>query len=295
MSTTAFVLVFAAAFAHAAWNIIAHGSSRTGLPFLWWGSLISMLMWVGVIPFTGGFGAADLRGFLAGAGVSAVLHVAYMLVLQRGYTVGDLSTVYATARGTGPMLTVLIAVLFLGERPAPLALLGVAVLVCGIVAIGFIGRPLHTDMRTPTRKILGMDPGLFYGLVTGVAIATYTIWDTHALREWGATPVAFMVGCLALEIPIYTLVIWKRRGELMPTLREQWKRLIAFGFFSPLSYILVLTAVTIAPVSLVAPVREVSVVLVSLFGAIVFKEHRPVARVAASVVVVGGVVLLSIG
>lgn len=288
------MLVFAAAFAHAAWNIIAHGSSRTGLPFLWWGSLISMVIWAGVIPFTGGFGGADLLGFVTGASVSAVLHVGYMLVLQRGYTVGDLSTVYATARGTGPMLTVLIAVLFLGERPAPLAIVGVGVLVCGIVAIGFIGRPMKSNLRPTQSGPLGMDPGLFYGLVTGVAIALYTVWDTHALREWGVTPVAFMVGCLALELPIYSLAVWKRRSELVPTLRDQWKRLIAFGVFSPLSYILVLTAVTIAPVSLVAPVREVSVVLVSLFGAIVFKEHRPVARVAASVVVVGGVVLLSL-
>ncbi len=55
-----------------------------------------------------------------------------------------------------------------------------------------------------------------------------------------------------------------------------------------------LTAITIAPVALVAPVREVSVVLVSLFGALVSREPRPVARIAASVVVVGGIALLSL-
>lgn len=294
MSTTAFLLVFGAAFAHAAWNIIAHGSSRTGIPFLWWGSLSSALIWVCVIPFTGGFGEADLLGFLTGASVSAVMHVGYMLLLQKGYASGDLSTVYATARGTGPLLTVLVAILILGERPAPLALVGVFVIVCGIVAIGFIGKAPKGASLTAKRGPLGMDPGLFYGLATGVAIATYTIWDTHALREWNLTPVSFMVGCVMLELPLYTLAVWRRRSELMPTFREQWKRLIAFGVFSPLSYILVLTAITIAPVALVAPVREVSVVLVSLFGVFVFKEHRPVARVTASVVVVGGVVLLSL-
>lgn len=294
MPASAFLLVLAAAVAHAAWNIIAHSSSRTGLPFLWWGSLASALIWGCVVPFTGGFGGADLAGFLTGAGVSAVLHVGYMLLLQRGYATGDLSTVYATARGTGPLLTVLIAVFVLGERPAPLAIVGVLVLLLGIIALGFIGRPVPQDRSAIRRSGFRLDAGLLYGLATGVAIAAYTIWDTHALREWNLSPVSFMVGCVVLEIPLYSLAVWKRRRDLMPTLREQWVRLLAFGVLSPLSYILVLTAITIAPVALVAPVREVSVVLVSLFGVIVFKEARPVARVVAAGVVVGGLVLLSL-
>lgn len=294
MSAPAFLLVLSAAFAHAAWNIIAHSSSRTGLPFLWWGSLASALIWGCVVPFTGGFGGADLAGFLMGAGVSAVLHVGYMLLLQRGYATGDLSTVYATARGTGPLLTVLVAVLVLGERPAPLAILGVLVLLLGIIALGFIGRETPSVRSGAGCGAFRLDAGLRYGLATGVAIAAYTIWDTHALREWSLSPVSFMVGCVVLEIPLYSLTVWNRRRDLMPTLREQWVRLLAFGVLSPLSYILVLTAITLAPVALVAPVREVSVVLVSLFGVIVFKEARPVARVVAAGVVVGGLVLLSL-
>ena len=76
--------------------------------------------------------------------------------------------------------------------------------------------------------------------------------------------------------------------------RRQWRRILAFGILSPLSYILVLTAITMAPVALVAPLREVSVVLVSLFGAFVLKESRPGWRVAASVVVLAGVILLAV-
>ncbi|UOR01306.1 EamA family transporter [Leucobacter allii] len=319
MSQTAFLLVLAAAFAHAAWNIIAHGSSRSGLPFLWWGSLVSALLWAGAVPFTGGLGTADLGGFLLGAGVSALLHVGYMLLLQRGYAMGDLSLVYATARGTGPLLTVLVAVLALGERPAPIALAGIGVILLGIVGIGLAGRaPRGGAARGPgavsapaaprpravpavgdpprSAGVPGrrgrLDPGLGYGLATGVAIAAYTVWDTHALRVWELSPVAFMVGCAALELPLLTVGVWRRRRELLPVLRTQWGRLLLFGVLSPLSYILVLTAVTIAPVALVAPVREVSVVLVSLWGAFVFRERRPAARIAASLVVVGGVLLL---
>lgn len=302
MSLEALVLVIIAAFAHAAWNIIAHGSSRSGLPFLACGAIVSAVLWLPAVPLTGGLGPGGWRGVLIGASVSAVLHVGYMVLLQRGYALGDLSTVYATARGTGPILTVVIAILLLGERPSPLALVGVAVVIAGVVAMGLIGRnPVRGEQgaqglqnASAVRGARRIDPAILFGLATGVSIAVYTIWDTHALREWQVSPVALMVGCAALEVPLLLALSWNRRDELLPTLREQWGRLLLFGVLSPLSYILVLVAVTIAPVSLVAPVREMSVVLVSLFGAFIGKERRPALRVLASVAVVGGVVLLSV-
>lgn len=288
MSGLALVLVLAAAVAHAAWNVIAHGASRSGLPFLWWGALLSTLIWSFAIPFTGGWGTDDVAGFLTGVGVSAVLHVAYMFVLQHGYAAGDLSTVYATARGTGPLLTVVVAVTVLGERLSPLALGGVVAVIAGVVAIGFVD-------RTPGRPRRSPDRALVFGLLTGVAIAAYTVWDTFALRSWGLSPVAYMVGCTAIEVPILTVMLLRRRevSSLLPVWRLYRGRLVTFGVLSPLSYILVLTAITIAPVALVAPVREVSVVLVSLFGAFVLREARPVGRLCASVLVVCGVLLLA--
>ena len=74
----------------------------------------------------------------------------------------------------------------------------------------------------------------------------------------------------------------------------QWRRILAFALLSPLSYILVLYAITIAPVALVAPLRELSVVLVSLFGVFVLKEQRPARRLIAATVVVAGIVLLAL-
>ena len=312
MSFDALVLAIIAAFAHAAWNIIAHGSSRSGLPFLTCGAIVSAVLWLPAVPLTGGLGPGRWRGVLIGASVSAMLHVGYMVLLQRGYALGDLSTVYATARGTGPILTVIIAIVLLGERPSPLALVGVAVVIAGVVAMGVIGRRYGagpTAMSQPAggkskapgadptqhiKRKRRIDPAILFGLATGVSIAIYTIWDTHALREWQVSPVALMVGCGLFEVPMLAVLAWRRRDELLPTLREQWGRLLIFGVLSPLSYILVLVAVTIAPVSLVAPVREMSVVLVSLFGAFALGEQRPVQRVIASIAVVGGVVLLSV-
>lgn len=283
MSPLAVLLVLAAAVAHAAWNVIAHGASRSGLPFLWAAAAASTLLWLLVVPFAGGIGAEDLAGFWLGIGVSAVLHVAYMLVLQRGYAAGSLSTVYAIARGTGPLITVVVAIAVLGERPSPLALAGVLLLIAGVVGMGFVDGG---------RASLG-DAAVIAGLATGVAIAAYTLWDANALRTWGIAPVAFMVGCTLLEVPMYTLLLGRRMREVPPLVRVRWRTLIAFAVLSPLSYILVLTATTMAPVSLVAPLREVSVVLVSLFGTVVLREGRPVWRIAASTVVVAGIALIA--
>jgi len=287
MSPLAFVLVFGAAIAHAAWNVIAHGVSRAGFPFLWWGAVSSTVVWIGVVPFTGALGADDLGSFALGVGVSAALHVGYMVVLQRGYREGNLSTVYATARGTGPFLSVIVAVLLLGERPSVVALIGVGAVIAGVVAIGLVDR----GRGAKTGRI---DPGLLFGLLTGVAIAIYTIWDAHAVRTWNLSPVAFMVGTTLLQVPFYSFAVRRRWGAVWALGRVHWRRILVFGILSPLSYILVLTAIQIAPVALVAPLREVSVVLVSLFGVIVLRESRPWWRIAASLVVVLGIVLLAV-
>ncbi len=313
MSPTALALVLAAACCHAAWNILAHGVSRIGIPFLWWGAVAATLVWLPLVPATGGLGEARPEDVALGVAVSALLHCGYMLVLQRGYARGRLSTVYATARGTGPTITVIVAVTLLGERPSPAAFGGIAVILAGIVAIGLLDRergaaaasglatasaPAPASGPSPrprSGRILGvrLDPGIAWGLATGVAIAIYTVWDAHAVREWAIPPVAYMVGCTLGEIVLYAAMLGRRRSELLPVMRRHWPRILLFGALSPLSYILVLVAVTMAPVALVAPMREVSVVLVSLFGAIVLRESRPGWRLAASALVVGGIALLA--
>ncbi|MDR2321010.1 MAG: EamA family transporter [Microbacterium sp.] len=294
MSLLAFVLVFSAAVAHAGWNVLAHGISRAGLPFLWWGAVASTVLWIGAVPFTGGLGTDDIGGFALGVLVSSVLHVAYMAVLQHGYRVGNLSTVYATARGTGPFLSVIIAMLLFGERPSPLALAGVAVVIVGIVAIGFVDRAGAVRLDAVSRDRRRIDPGLLFGVLTGVAIALYTIWDAFVVRSFSLSPVAFMVGTAGMQAVYYSAAMRRRWAAAAALWRTEWRRIVAFGILSPLSYILVLQAITIAPVALVAPLREVSVVLVSLFGAFVLREGRPVWRVGAAAVVVAGIALLAV-
>ena len=303
MSGTALLLVLAAAVCHASWNVVAHGVSRIGTPFLWWGAVASAVLWLPVVPFTGGLGGS-VAGLALGAGVSAVLHVVYMVVLQRGYAAGSLSTVYATARGTGPAVSAVLAVLLLGERLSALAAVGIAVVVAGVVATGLIDRrpaPAPADASAPApfatpapRRRRRLDPGIAWGLLTGLAIASYTIWDAHALRTWELSPVSFMVGVTAVEVVFYTATLGRRRRELLDVVRAHWPRVLAFGVLSPMSYILVLVAIQTTPVALVAPARETSVVMVAVFGALVLREGSVAKRLTASVVVLGGIALLAL-
>jgi drug/metabolite transporter (DMT)-like permease len=290
MSGTALLLVLAAAVCHASWNVVAHGVSRAGTPFLWWGAVASTVIWLPVVPFTGGIGGSAV-GLATGAGVSAVLHVVYMVVLQRGYAAGNLSTVYATARGTGPAVSAVLAVLLLGERLSPLAVVGIGVVVAGVVATGLIDAPRVG--AGAERRGRGVDAGIAYGLLTGVAIATYTIWDAHAIRTWDLSPVSFMVGVTLVEVAFFTASLGRHRGELAGVARAHWPRVLAFGVLSPLSYMLVLAAITIAPVALVAPARETSVVMVAVFGALAMREGSLGKRLATSIVVLGGIALLA--
>ena len=285
MTGAALALVLSAAVAHAAWNVVAHGVSHVGLPFLWWGALSSTVIWIGLVPFTGGTGGG-WHHLLVAAGVSGVLHTAYMVVLQRGYARGQVSTVYATARATGPVVTCLAAVVLFQERPGLHAVLGVLVVIGGVVTIALV------DAGQSVRSLV-RDPAITYGLLTGLAIAAYSVWDAHAVQEWAVSPVAFMVGCTAAELVLYAPALRGRWGSLGAVGRRYAGRIVAFGVLSPLAYILVLLAVQRAPLSLVAPLREISVVLVSLYGVAILRDSRPCAKIAASVVVVGGIALIA--
>src|SRR5829696_8697482 len=108
-------LVLVAALAHAFWNLLAKGA-QGGAGFVW---LYTVAAWVAFV-------------FMAGSGA---LHSVYASLLQRGYRTGDLSLVYPLARGTGPLLSTIAAIAFLGERPGPVALAGAGLIVLAVLAL----------------------------------------------------------------------------------------------------------------------------------------------------------------
>lgn len=139
-----------------------------------------------------------------------------------------------------------------------------------------------------------MRAGIIYGLLTGVSIAAYTLWDASVVNGGGVSPLTFMVGCTLGELVLLAPLALRRRAQLVTVWRSFKREAVIVGLLSPLSYILVLWAMQLAPVSLVAPARELSVVLVSLAGWLIYREPNPVQRMVGAVVVLGGVALLAV-
>jgi drug/metabolite transporter (DMT)-like permease len=213
--------------------------------------------------------------------VSGVIHLGYFVLLQRGYRVGDLSVVYPLARGSGPLLSVVAAVWLLGERPGIPALAGAAAVVFGVFVIGGLG-------------VKGAS-GVGYGLATGTLIATYTLWDAHAVTTLAVPPIVLMTGSFAMETVLLAPYALPRLPEVRAIWRAHWLPVLAVAVLSPLAYLLVLFAMRLAPVSLVAPARELSIVIGSLGAWLLLKEPNPVRRLAGAVIVLAGVAAIAVG
>jgi len=279
------LLVVAAAVAHAAWNLTIKKAGTSGAGFLW------LTFAVGAVVFAP-FGihslvdsGVDLRRWILLALVSGALQVGYFLLLQRAYRAADVSVVYPLARGTGPLLSVVFAMILLGERPGPIALVGTAVVIAGVVTIGLAGG----RSRLANRGV-----GIGYGLVVGVLIAAYTLWDASAVTIGGMPPVALYWGSVVAQTVILAPAAVRERALLPGLVRTHPAAILTVGVLAPLAYILVLVAIQSAPVALVAPAREASVVIVSLAGWLLFREPHPAQRLTGAAVVLAGVALLAL-
>jgi len=220
--------------------------------------------------------------------VSGMIHTAYFLLLDRAYrSGGDLSIVYPLARATGPLLTIAVAVLFLGERPGPTALAG-AVLI-GASALLLTGNPF-SGHRSEARQAVG------FALLTGFTIALYTIADKWSVASWLIPPLVFDWGCnLFRSLVLVPLTQQRNPGAIAAAWRLRRGTVIAIALLSPLSYIFVLTAMVFTPVSLVAPAREVSILFAALLGAHFLKEGDVTRRLVAAAGMALGIAGLAAG
>jgi drug/metabolite transporter (DMT)-like permease len=285
MHPVALALVVAAAVSHAGWNLCAKRVSGGGAVFVWLYSATSAALGVPAAVITVlVFDQTPTWTWLLAMGLSGVLHVAYFVLLQRGYAAGDLSIVYPLARGTGPMLSVLAAVLLIGERPGVLALIGTAAVVVGILVIGGIGS-----------STIAWSAGAFYGIATGALIACYTLWDAHAVTGLAVPPLVLMIGSALVEFTVLSPLAMARRAEVGRLWRAHWPTVLAVAVLSPLAYVLVLFALRLAPVSLVAPARELSIVFASLAAWLVLGEPNPARRLSGAVIVLAGVAAIAAG
>jgi len=285
MTAFALGLVLAAAFIHASWNFLAKRAGG-GAAFVWLFAALSaafyaplaIIIYLWQKPYIG-----PLQVFFMGG--SSLIHLAYFLVLQRGYRVGDLSLVYPLARGTGPTLSTFTAILVLGERPTSLAVFG-ALLVAGGVFLLSSG----TGSSGGSRKW-----GVGYGLLTGAIIAIYTLWDKYAVSTLLIPPL-LQDFCTTLgRVLLLGPIAFRKRGEVGKEWRIHRKEAIGVALLCPLSYIMVLTALITTPVSYIAPAREVSILIGALMGSRLLAEGDAQRRLPAAGAIVAGVMALALG
>ena len=286
MGPGALALVLTAAVLHAVWNLAAKGVTEDRLLFIWLYAALSVVVWVPVgVVWVVVTGDRPQWVWLGAAALSAAMHIGYQLALQRGYAEGELNVVYPVARGTGPLVTFVVAATVLddGQGWWP----GSGCSWSSSASCSSRGRPARVH-GNPW-------PGVLWGLLTGVTIAAYTLWDSHAVTDLDVSPVPYFVLGLMCQVPVLTLMARRR----IPDVRRAWPALArpawVVALLSPVAYILVLRAMQEAPVALVAAARESSIVVGALFGWLVLEEARPLHRLVGSAVVAVGIAAIVLG
>jgi drug/metabolite transporter (DMT)-like permease len=286
VSALALALVLAAAFIHATWNYLLKRSGG-GTLFVWWFATVSAVVYAPLAFAVVWWIEPVLRWKHFGLMfASAVLHTAYYMLLDRGYRSGDLSLVYPLARGSGPLITVLCAVLLLQERPSAVAVVG-ALLICS-------GAVLLTGNLRRLREHDSL-PAVGFALLTGGMIASYTLIDKIAVAAYLVPPILQDWAANLGRVVLMTPMALNHKSELLPTWRRARKAIIAVAVLCPLSYILVLTAMVFTPVSYIAPAREISILVATIMGTQLLAEGDAARRLTAAGTMIAGIVCLALG
>jgi drug/metabolite transporter (DMT)-like permease len=286
--TIAIVLALVAAAMHGTWNVIVKvsGDPRSTLTRATAAGAVLMtppafVAWLVAGRPGLGIEAAGL------AALSALLELVYIYLLSAAYRRGEVSVVYPIARGSAPLLAVLIGLGLLGEKLAAPQLVGVGLLLAGILAV--------TLPQTSGRATLP-------ALATGVAIAAYSAVDRVAVRL--AAP--WLYGWLLIVLLALGLVVaqWVSARVARPPIGAgrasvpapvTWRQAVVVGLFMWVAYLLVLLALSIAPLSVVAPVRETAVVAVAVWGVWRLRERQAAAlKLSGAVATLLGVALLAL-
>ncbi len=293
MPLSAFALILLAGVIHASWNIAAkkaNGDSR----FAFQSGVFMAVVWAPV-GITLGWSVVPTWGTKEWAFIvlSGVLHVFYYVVLLRGYRKSDLTVVYPLARGSGPLLSSLVAILFLGEKISLVGVAGIFGVVLGVFLVAGGPRLFHKKHDPVQRE--RVQKGLRYGVLTGAFIAAYTITDSYAVKFLAMSPILLDYMSNFVRLVLLLPAALQDRATTSRMWREQWKYALLVAAISPVSYVLVLYAVQQAPISHVAPAREVSMLFAALIGGHLLREGDRMLRLLGALFIAAGVIALALG
>lgn len=278
LSPAVTLVVLVAAVTHAAWNAIAHGIKDQVLAF----GLIGAGSAAAAAPLAvaARFPLAACWPYLL---ASVAIHVLYNLGLMRCNRFGDFGQVYPLARGVSPLTVTVLAALVAAERPSLAQAGGVAVISAGLALLVLAGR-----RRGISR------PAVLAAVGTGLTIAAYTTVDGLGVRLSGS-PAGYIGWLMLLEslcVPAWAFA--RRRRDLRAQPRRTLAAGVSAGALSVLAYGLVLWAQTRGALAPIAALRETSVIFGAVIGTVVFREPFGRARIAATIGVAGGILLLNL-
>ena len=278
MDAFVFTAVLFAAACHAGWNAVI----KVGLNPLATTTLISVgagLVGLALMPVFGLPAAAAWPWVIA----SVLIHLFYFAGLIESYRTGDMSQVYPIARGSAPLMTATVSTIFVGEKLGLLGWLGIVALVAGVVLLS--ARDGH-ELAKVDRRAVG------FALFTALTICAYSVVDGIGGRLSGNAngySVALFAGIAVVMVPY---ALWREGASVLPHMAAYWKSGLAGGGLQLLSYGIAIWAMTLAPIAIVATLRETSVLFGAAIAVIVLREPLRPARVAAALLIVCGLVMI---
>jgi len=279
MPLEAVLLVVGAAFCHGTWNLLLKSAPRR--LELWPRALTVGLLLTSVVLFVYPVREVSALGWSMIL-LSGLFETGYVFALSAAYGAGDLSLVYPIARGTAPLVVTPLAVMLLGEQPSLAGLTGIALVVAGI------GGSYASGLRAATmgghRQAVGL------AVLTGIMTAGYSLVNKVGVR---LVPVPLYGFLVFLVNVVCLLLVLGWRGQLSLSGPGQWARVVVVGVLMMASYLAVLLAMALAPVSYVVAAREISIVVGAMLGVMVLGESEAPARIAGAVVIFLGLLVLA--
>jgi drug/metabolite transporter (DMT)-like permease len=278
MDSFVFVAVLFAAACHAGWNATIKG----GLDPLATTVLISIgaaIVSLVLLPVTGLPAAAAWPWCAA----SVLIHLVYFAALIESYRAGDMGQVYPIARGSAPLMTAVATTAFIGERLGLLGWCGILLLAAGVLLLSLRG---GRDLARPDRAAVG------FALFTAVTICAYSVVDGVGARLSGSAN-AYSVMLFVSIGPVMLIYALARRGhEVIAAMGQSWGIGLAGGGLQLGSYGIAIWAMTVAPIAIVAALRESSVLFGAVIAVVFLKEPLRAGRVAAALMIVAGLALI---
>jgi drug/metabolite transporter (DMT)-like permease len=278
METYVFFAVLFAAACHAGWNALI----KVGLDPLSTTTLISVGSGIVALAF------APLVGMPASAAwpwllASVVIHLVYFASLIESYRTGDLGQVYPIARGSAPLMTAAVTSTFVGEKLSALGWAGIVALVAGVLLLSARG---GRHLAEIDRRAIG------FALFTALTICAYSVVDGIGARL-SANPNAYSVWLfIGIAVVMVPYALYRDGRDVIPAMHRFWLRGFAGGALQVLSYGIAIWAMTVAPIAIVATLRETSVLFGAAIAVVVLKEPLRAARVLAACLIVCGLILI---